>query len=108
MRIAVASQGSEMTSRVDPRFARAPYFVIYDTETGSVETLDNTKNMQAAHGAGTQAAQDMSAKQVDVVVSGQLGPKAMATLSAAGIETITWSEGTVEAAIEMAKGRQRQ
>lgn len=106
MRIAVSSQGTDLTSSVDPRFARAPYFLIFDTSDESVEVVNNDQSVQAAHGAGVQAAQIVADKKVDIVISGNFGPTAFATLSAAGIKTATWAEGKVSQAIELARNDQ--
>jgi len=103
MRIGITSQGKELTSKIDPRFGRAQYFIIYDTGDDSVEVLDNTRAQQMAHGAGTQAAQDVISKKVNLVVSGNFGPKAGEVLSAANIELAVLPDGTVADAIEQAK-----
>ncbi len=103
MKIAVCSQGPEMTSAVDQRFGRCPYFVIFDTEDESVEAIDNAGNTSAEHGAGTGAAQLITNKKVDVVIAGNLGPKAGAVLNAGGVKFISWCEGTVAEAIELAR-----
>ena len=36
MKIAVTAQGGELTSELDPRFGRAAWFVIVDTDTGEL------------------------------------------------------------------------
>ena len=45
MKIAVTSQGEGMNARVDPRFGRARYFIVVDTETGESSTVDNAVNL---------------------------------------------------------------
>jgi len=105
MKIAVAAEGRDATSRVDERFGRAAYFVIHDTESGAFETIENGANVSAAHGAGTGSAQEIVSRNVDVVVSGQVGPKAEAVLSAAGIKMVAWSDGTVSDAIGFVLGQ---
>jgi len=106
MRIAVSSQGNDLDSAVDPRFGRAKFFIIYDTETKEFEAVTNEQNMFAAQGAGIQSAQTVVGQKVEVVVSGNLGPKAYATLSAAGIKAALWSEGTVAQAIALLESGQ--
>ena len=106
MKIAISSQGTELSSRVDPRFGRAPYFIIFDTDDESFKVVENTQNIQAAQGAGIQSAQTVARENVNLVISGNLGPKAFSTLSAAGIKTALWAEGTVAQAIELAKTNQ--
>jgi predicted Fe-Mo cluster-binding NifX family protein len=103
MIIAVSSQGKELTSRVDPRFGRAPYFIIYDTDNDSFKAIENTQNLQAAQGAGIQSAQNVAREKVQLVISGNLGPKAFNTLTEAGIKTALWAEGTVAEAVDLAK-----
>jgi len=57
MKVCITSQGPELTSQVDSRFGRAAMFVIYDTDSEQVLVVDNNQNLQAAQGAGIQAAQ---------------------------------------------------
>ena len=51
MKIAVTSTGKTLDSDIDPRFGRAAYFVIVDTETMDFEVKEND-NIAAAGGAG--------------------------------------------------------
>ncbi len=57
MKIAVTAQGGELTSELDPRFGRAKWFVIIDTETGEHEGLDNSTGVNASSGAGIASGQ---------------------------------------------------
>ncbi|HHT29565.1 MAG TPA: dinitrogenase iron-molybdenum cofactor biosynthesis protein, partial [Bacteroidales bacterium] len=41
MKVAITSSGKELTSLPDKRFGRCNCFVIYDTESDSVEVVDN-------------------------------------------------------------------
>ncbi len=100
MRIAVTSTGPDMTSEVDPRFGRATYFVVVDGETGEFTPQDNGQNLNAAQGAGIQAAQNVAALGVETVLTGNVGPKAFAALQAGGIEVYTGASGSVKDAIE--------
>ena len=43
MKVAITSQGPDMTSMVDLRFGRAKYFIVVDTETGEFSAHDNTQ-----------------------------------------------------------------
>ena len=103
MKIAVTSQGPDLTSMVDPRFGRALYFLVFDTSDESFEIVNNEQNVNAAQGAGIQAAENISGKEVDMVVSGNFGPNAFRALEAAGIKAAQWTEGTVSEAIELAR-----
>ncbi len=100
MIIAISSSGETLDSPVDPRFGRAAYFVAVDSENGSFEAHSNAQNLNAAQGAGIQAAETVSRLGAEVVVTGHCGPKAFRTLSAAGIKVVTGAEGTVKDAID--------
>ena len=57
MKIAITTSGDSLDAAVDPRFGRAKAFILYDTETDEWSVLDNAQNLNAAQGAGIQAAQ---------------------------------------------------
>lgn len=85
MRIAVTSTGPTMDSPVDTHFGRAGYILIVDPEAGLLEALDNHDNLNAAQGAGINAAQTVSEHGAEWVLTGHVGPKAFAALEAAGV-----------------------
>jgi predicted Fe-Mo cluster-binding NifX family protein len=92
--VAVSAAGTGLDAVVDPRFGRCPYFVIVDTETMQYEAVPNT-SLNAASGAGIQAAQTIAGKGVKAVLTGNIGPNAYQALSAARIQIITGVTGTV-------------
>jgi predicted Fe-Mo cluster-binding NifX family protein len=87
---------------VDPRFGRCQFFVIVDSETMNFSAIPNTASA-AMHGAGIQAAQMMVNNEVDVVLTGNVGPNAFRTLSAAGIKIVTGISNTVRDVVEKFK-----
>ncbi|MBN2208984.1 MAG: NifB/NifX family molybdenum-iron cluster-binding protein [Candidatus Coatesbacteria bacterium] len=95
MKVAVSSEGKTLDSKMDERFARAPFFIFADTKTGEFEVHDNDETMNAAHGAGVQASRLMAERGVEVVITGHCGPNAFRALNAAGIEVVTGASGTV-------------
>jgi len=103
MKIAISSQGKEMSSPVDPRFGRARYFIVVDTETDAFTVHDNSQNLNAAQGAGIQAATNVANLSVQGVISGNVGPKAHSTLTAAGIDIYLSASGTVQNAVDAFK-----
>jgi len=100
MKIAVTSQGTDLDSQVDPRFGRAAYILIVDTETFEFDVLDNKENVNALKGAGIQAASVVNDKGAEVLLTGYCGPKAFMTLEAAKIRVANDVEGTVEDAVK--------
>jgi len=100
MKLAITSQGSELTSLVDSRFGRAKCFLVIDTETDKTRAVDNEANLNADQGAGIQAGKNVIDLGVDAVITGHVGPKAFATLQAGAVSVFTGAAGTVSDAIE--------
>jgi predicted Fe-Mo cluster-binding NifX family protein len=103
MKVTVTSQGRELNSPVDPRFGRAKYFVVVDTDTGEFSATDNSQNLNAAQGAGIQAGRNVVELGVKAVITGHVGPKAFATLQSGGVQAYTGATGTVAEAVEQFK-----
>jgi len=99
MRVAITSSGKELTSEIDPRFGRAAYFIIVDPETMENEVVENTQNLNLAQGAGIQAGKTIVDNNVDVVITGNCGPKAFRVLQSANIKIITGVTGPIMDAI---------
>jgi predicted Fe-Mo cluster-binding NifX family protein len=103
MKIAVTSSGQTLDSPVDPRFGRAAYFLIVDTESLDFEVVDNADNINAFKGAGIQAAVTISKKGAEVLLTGYCGPNAYKTLAAADIKVANDVSGTVREALKAFK-----
>lgn len=98
--VAVSSEGPTLEDLLDPRFGRAGGFVRVDGATGRVSYLDNGAAQVRAQGAGIQAAELLAQAGVQVLLTGQVGPKAAAALEAAGIRAVEGFGGmTVAAAL---------
>lgn len=95
-----------MDGHVDPRFGRAAGFIIYDMETGEHSYVDNTKNLNAAQGAGIQAAQCVVEGKVGAVVTGYCGPKAYKVLDSAGVKIYVCPGMTVREAVEKFRNKE--
>lgn len=91
MRICITSSGTDLDAQVDSVFGRARYFLLVDSKTLEVESIENTPS---AHGAGVQAAQTMVEKAVGTVLTGNVGPNAYQGLTAAGIQIYIGAKGT--------------
>lgn len=103
MKVAVTSKGTSLDSEIDPRFGRAMYILIVDTETLEFEVLDNSNNVNAFKGAGIQAAAMISDKGAEVLMTGYCGPKAFVTLEAAGVKVVDDISGKIRDAIKAIK-----
>ena len=102
MKIAISSSGNRLDSPLDSRFGRCAYFLIVDPADMRYEGFVNQSAAQSG-GAGIQAAQFLAGKNIAAVITGHIGPNAVQTLTAAGIEIFTQQGGTVEEVVERYK-----
>ena len=100
MKVAVTSRGPSLESTIDPLFGRARYLLVLDTDTGEFTAEDNTENLHAPQGGEVLTAEAVVSLGVKVVLAGSIGPKAYATLEAAGINVCTGRSGPARDAIE--------
>ena len=103
MKIAVTCQGDKLDDQMDQRFGRSPFFLIVDSDTMEYEAIENT-NATLGQGAGIQSAQMISSMGVEVLVTGNCGPKAFDVFNASGVKVITGVSGSVRQAVEDFKG----
>jgi predicted Fe-Mo cluster-binding NifX family protein len=108
MKIAVSSTGESLDSEVNPRFGRSTGFILFDTETGNTSYLDNSDQRELAQGTGIKTAQMIVDAGTDVLITGQLGPKAAKVLSKAGIKMYACTGGTVKEAIRALEEKRLQ
>jgi predicted Fe-Mo cluster-binding NifX family protein len=99
MKIAVTSTGQELDAPVDPRFGRAAYILIVDSDTLDFNVIDNAENVNALKGAGIQAATMINDKKAEVLLTGFCGPNAFKALDAARIKVASDVSGTVREAV---------
>ena len=103
MKVAVTSQGKELSSEIDPRFGRAKWLLLVDTESGVTGAYDNTVNLNLSQGAGIQTGQNVVNLGAEVVITGNIGPNAFKTLSAANVKVYLSDVRTVRDALESFK-----
>ena len=103
MKVAVTSQGKELSSEIDPRFGRAKWLLLVDTETEVVGTYDNTVNLNLAQGAGIQTGQNVVNLGAEAVITGNIGPNAYKTLSTANVKVYLSEVKTIQEAVELFK-----
>jgi predicted Fe-Mo cluster-binding NifX family protein len=99
VKVAFTTAGTDLQAPLDPRFGRAPRFILYDLERDRYEAMDNQKNLDAAQGAGVQAAAAVARSGAQCVVTGHCGPKAYRVLSAAGVHVYLTDAATVAEAL---------
>jgi predicted Fe-Mo cluster-binding NifX family protein len=103
LKIVISASDPNLEARVDPRFGRARFFLVVDSDTQEFQVVPNRPNLQAVQGAGIQAAALVSRYKPKAVLTGHCGPKAFHTLAAAGIDVIVDVEGSVREAVQSYK-----
>jgi predicted Fe-Mo cluster-binding NifX family protein len=102
MRVAITSTGNNPDSSLDQRFGRCSFFVIFDTETGSIEYIPNP-NKDALEGAGPASVQLLASRNIQKIISGEFGFKIKPLLDSLKIQMIVYKEdnATISRLIEM-------
>jgi predicted Fe-Mo cluster-binding NifX family protein len=100
MKIAITSKGKDLNAQVDPRFGRAAYIIVADTDSLEFEVIDNRENKKAFKGAGLRAAADICDCGARVLITGFCGPNAFKTLAAAKVQVANDAQGLVIDVIE--------
>ncbi len=101
MKVAITSTGNTLESKLDERFGRAAWFVIYDMESKSTEFVPNP-NKDAEQGAGPASVELVASRKVNKIVSGEFGAKIKPLLDSFKIQMIVVKEDkTVNEIINM-------
>ena len=79
---------------VSEHFESAPYFTVYDTEAETVEVVENS-DQHHAHGM-CHPMSLLADKDIDVVVCGGMGARAIQKLNEGGIRVFRAVPGTIE------------
>jgi len=101
MKIAVSSTDKNIENNVSDIFGRCPYFIIAeikDQKIGKTETIKNESTDQMS-GAGISTAQLMAEKNVDAVITGNIGPRALDVLEQFNIKVYS-GEGVIKEVLQ--------
>ncbi|MCP5102884.1 MAG: dinitrogenase iron-molybdenum cofactor biosynthesis protein [bacterium] len=101
MKIAIAVEnnaGSE--SKLDQRFGRAAYFLVYDSEEKKILSVVENKFKDLGHGVGIKVGTLLVEEGCSAVIGPQTGPKLVEILKKACVKIITEDTGTVKEALE--------
>jgi len=91
MKVALTSTGNSLESKLDQRFGRCSYFVIFDSETKGIEFIPNP-NKDAQEGAGPASVQVVASRNVQKIISGEFGIKIKSLLDSLKIQMIVMKE----------------
>jgi predicted Fe-Mo cluster-binding NifX family protein len=105
MRIVVTANDADLDAPTSPVFGRCPTYVFVDTETMTFEAVENPA-IDAAGGAGIQAAQFVIERGAQAAVTGNVGPNAFNVFQSADVPVYLFGGGTVRQAVEAYKAGQ--
>lgn len=75
MKVAIALEENKYEAQVDRRVGRASYFLIIDIETNNYEIIEN-KAKDEVTGAGLKVIKNLVTLGIEVLIAGDVGPKA--------------------------------
>lgn len=104
MKIAIPMEEKSMSSSICVTFGRAPYFLIFDTDTEKETYIENPA-AAAQGGAGIKAAQAMIDAGTEAVILPRLGQNAAEVFEAGQIALYKAEFGSVKHNIELLKNR---
>jgi len=101
MKIAVSSYSDNIEKEVSDRFARASYFLIVDLNEKDIVDIKTIKNeyKDAQGGAGIAVAEMVAKQNVDAVITGNIGPRALDLLNQFNIPVYKFN-GSINDAIK--------
>jgi predicted Fe-Mo cluster-binding NifX family protein len=97
MRVAISSKGKNREAQVEPRFDRAAYFLIIDTEDMTFHAM---KNQSSRDPTDTDAVRLVVYAGAEAVLTGDCGLEARHMLTSCGVRVFQGVTGTVGAAVE--------
>lgn len=101
MIIAIPSKTDALTSDIEPRFGRAKYFILYDTDNATFQVTESNQDLSSIQGAGIQAAQTIIEAEAEALITNNCGPKAFRVLKAANIKIFIADNCSVQTAIDL-------
>jgi predicted Fe-Mo cluster-binding NifX family protein len=97
MKIALATDDNMgLDAVVSHHFGRCPYYVVVDVDDKEVKAVKAVKNpFYESHGQTGEVPNFIQSLGVDVIISGGMGPKAIAFFQQLGIQVLTGASGIV-------------
>jgi predicted Fe-Mo cluster-binding NifX family protein len=94
MKIGFTAKGTSWDAKIDPRFGRAEYLLIFDEEKDQFLYLDNYAMKEKEHGVGPGTASKLFNLGAQVLITGNgPGENAAGILQKAGVEIYTGADG---------------
>ncbi len=92
MRIAIPSMGRTIKSTISYQLGRAPFIIIYDSDTKDYKTFENT-GFQLKDGSGLKAAEIILQNDTDILLTKEIGRKAYSFLMKEQVNVLLLKSG---------------
>jgi predicted Fe-Mo cluster-binding NifX family protein len=107
MRIAIsADDRNGLDSVVSPHFGRCPHYILMDVEGYEVRAVNAIDNPYYSQHSPGVVPSFIHSQGVDVMLTGGMGSRAIASFEQLGIEAVTGASGTVRRTLELYLGGQ--
>ena len=104
MKIVISATGKDKESNIDKTFHRCNFYLIIDTKTNTLKTLENTTREHPSE-IGATVGQIVADTGIDAVITTNIGPRAFEIFERYGIK-IYQAKGKVNDAIQqLEKGK---
>ena len=102
MKVCITAKGPPLDSDFEKHFARAPYFVFYNTRTRTIDAVRNGFVLSNAR-LGQNAVKLLKMNGLEAVITGKIGDNAKALLKGEKISVhLVTAQGTVRDALSAA------
>lgn len=101
MKIAISSDEKKINGNIAENFGRCTYFLFVEIAKGEIKELEvvENKSQNQASGVGIAVAQMIAEKNVNAIIAGAVGPRALEVLKQFNIQVYQTS-GPIKKAIE--------
>jgi predicted Fe-Mo cluster-binding NifX family protein len=107
MRIAISADDQNgLDSVVSPHFGRCPHYILVDVEGHEVKAVNAIDNPHYGQHAPGVVPRFIHSQSVDVMLTGGMGGRAIASFKQLGIEAVTGASSTVRRTLELYLGGQ--
>lgn len=101
MRIAVpVASNNQLQSPVFAHFGKCPYFILVDVEDNQVKAVEGIANPFFNNHQPGEVPEFISRQNVNVMLAGGMGGRAVEFFNQYGIEAVTGATGTVAQAVQ--------
>ena len=107
MRIAISADNwNGLDSVISPHFGRCPHYILVDVDGHEVKTVNVVDNPYYGQHAPGMVPNFIHSQGVDVMLTGGMGRRAIASFEQLGVEAVSGASGTVRRAVELYLGGQ--